>query len=119
MASPLRAGLFFGVSLMFGLFVSSRVLNTAACELVKNFSKTCPVGKVVPVNSVAAALDQLYANTGTLIQRHRWGIFARARLAKAVQRELQLLGYSPELVSRITSALIVNALVLINKTQKT
>lgn len=102
---------------MFNLFVSSSTLNTVAHELVHALETTCTPGKSVPEKQVAVALEELYLNTAHIIKEHRLGVLGRARLTMAVQKELQMRSYSPELVSRITSALMVNAMVHARKKQ--
>lgn len=100
---------------MLGLF-SSAALNSEVETIVGEFVKTCPppvtVGrKPMPKAQIESSLQVLYAQVADCVQKRRLGILGRARLAKALQTEMQRYKYPDELVSQLVSAVTVNALV--------
>ncbi len=102
---------------MFGWIASTKSLRETARTLTNSFAEDCPPprnqnpSKRVSEKKVAVALDRLYAQAADYIRERRLGVIGRARLAKAFQAEMQALGYPPELVGKLTSALTINALV--------
>jgi len=100
---------------MFGI-LSSSALRTQAGDLVAAFVAACPVAKLggggaALEKRVAQALDELCAATAAYARAQRLGILGRARLAKALQEELRRRDYPADVVSRVTGAVTVNALV--------
>ena len=102
---------------MFG-FGSHSSLHAEAKEAMEAFSRVCPppakVGKgfkPVPENKVAASLESLNIRIAGYVKKTRLGVLGRARLAKALQNEMNRLGYPADLSSRVVSAITVNALV--------
>ena len=100
---------------LFNLF-SSKLVDGFAKELAHDFSKSyksqgefSKKGKV-PEQKVDQLLAHIFVKTRTFRQENRLGVFKRARLAKKFQDELIFLGYEPELVSRVTTALLTAAL---------
>jgi hypothetical protein len=108
----LTAGCFF----MFG-FISQLSLQTEARESLEIFARACPPPakvvkhKPVPESKVAASLETLHKRIALYAQNQSLSFIGRARLAKALQNEMNRLGYPADLVSRVVSAVTVNALV--------
>jgi hypothetical protein len=67
--------------------------------------------KPVPENKVTASLEALNQRMAEYAKNKRLSFIGRARLAKALQNEMNQLGYPADLVSRVVSAVTVNALV--------
>lgn len=101
---------------MFG-FATQKSLQLEAREALEVFAQVCPPPdkvakhKVVPENKVAASLAALNQRIALYAKEKRLSFIGRARLAKALQNEMNLLGYPADLVSRVISAVTVNALV--------
>ncbi len=101
--------------MMFFKFISNKAVDACAKELAVYFARSCPLMNA-SANSrsfekqIDHALAELFNRAKTFRQEHRLGIFKRARLAKKFQDELILLGYEPELVNRVTTALVATAL---------
>lgn len=101
---------------MFG-FVSQLSLQSEARESLEAFAQVCPPSeklksrKAVPESLVAASLATLQKRIAQYAQARRLSFIGRARLAKALQNEMNRLGYPADLVSRVVSAVTVNALV--------
>lgn len=100
-----------------GLFGLGASLDRLAEELAGEFSQVCPVGgapQVRPLKRQAwidKGLGRIYDRARDYRQAHGLGILARARLAKSFQREMIRLGYEQVLVSKVTTALVMTALV--------
>jgi len=100
-----------------GLFGLGASLDRLAEELAGEFSRICPVGgagQVRPFNRQARidkGLERIYDRARDYRQAHGLGILARARLAKSFQREMTGLGYEQALVNKVTTALVMTALV--------
>jgi hypothetical protein len=77
------------------------------CPLPAEFSKK---NKLVFEQKVDHTLVEVFVRVKSFRKEHRLGIFKRARFAKIFQDELTLLGYDPELVSKVTAALVATAL---------
>ena len=106
---------------MFASF-SKGYLRTEARQIVEAFVVSCPPPskaghKPVSEKNVARSLDALYRQAARLSQEKRLGIWGRARLARALQAELQGLGYPADLVSRVVGAVTVNSLVAATPTR--
>lgn len=101
---------------MFGI-ASTLSLQIEAREALEAFARVCPPPdkvtsyKAVPQSKVAASLEMLNQRIALYSQQNRLSFIGRARLAKALQNEMNLLGYPADLVSRVVSAVTVNALV--------
>jgi hypothetical protein len=100
----------FGIGL--GKFVDAYAKEVAhdllrLCPLPKEFSK---MSSLAFEQKVDRALVEVFAQVKSFRKKHRLGIFKRARFAKTFQDELTLLGYAPELVSKVTAALVATAL---------
>ncbi len=107
---------------MLGL-VSRTTLNEAVRTLIDGMDqqldqrgksparKSSPDKKAVD-KTAESALKNLYQGAATFCSSHRLGIVGRARLAQALQTELRARGYGAELVSKVTMAVVTNALVV-------
>lgn len=101
---------------MFG-FASSKSLQVEASAAMEAFARVCPppakVIKYQPVSEkkVAASLEALNQRIAQYSLNTHLSFIGRARLAKALQNEMNLQGYPADLVSRVVSAVTVNALV--------
>jgi hypothetical protein len=101
---------------MFG-FISQLSLQIEARDSLGEFARVCPPPvklakhKPVPESKVAASLETLHKRIALYAQNQRLSFIGRARLAKTLQNEMNLLGYPADLVSRVVSAVTVNALV--------
>lgn len=101
---------------MFG-FASQKSLQTEAREALSAFARVCPPpdkvkkGKPVPEHQVAESLQTLKLRLANYAKGQRLSFIGRARLAKALQSEMQSQGYPGELVSRVVGAITVGALV--------
>lgn len=60
-------------------------------------------------------METLHKRIALYAKEKRLSFIGRARLAKALQNEMNLLGYPADLVSRVISAVTVNALVAPNR----
>ena len=95
---------------MFGLISPRLSLHNEARETLEAFAKVCPPvdkaaakHKPVPEKKVAESLELLNKRIADYAQKNR--------LAKALQNEMNQMGYPADLVSRVVSAVTVNALV--------
>jgi len=102
---------------MFG-FATKKSLKIEASAALEAFALVCPPpsrlakrSKPVPESKVAASLEALHQRIALYALNRRLSFIGRARLAKALQNEMNLLGYPVDLVSRVVSAVTVNALV--------
>lgn len=101
---------------MFG-FISSLSLKTEAREALEEFARVCPPpdkikkGKPVPEQKVSESLEALKKRMAAYAKSQRLSFIGRARLAKALQTEMQAQGYPGELVSRVIGAITIGALV--------
>lgn len=97
-----------------GLFSAKRV-DDYAKNLAREFSARCPLPTdrqraQIPQSKIDSALGEIFGQAQVFRRENRLGIFKRARFAKTFQDELAGLGYAPELVTKVTTALVVNAL---------
>lgn len=101
---------------MFG-FASQQSLQTEARDALLEFARICPPPdkasrpKSVPQNKVAAALHALHNRIAHFAQTQRLSFIGRARLAKALQSEMNRMGFPAGMVSQVISAVTMNALV--------
>jgi hypothetical protein len=101
---------------MFGI-ATKKSLQIEAREALEKFARVCPPPakvvkhKPVPESKVAASLEALHTRIALYAKQNSLSFIGRARLAKALQNEMNLLGYPTDLVSRVVSAVTVNALV--------
>lgn len=101
---------------MFGI-ASTLSLQIEAREALEVFARVCPPPakvtsyKAIPQSRVAESLETLNQRIALYAKNKRLSFIGRARLAKALQNEMNLLGYPADLVSRVVSAVTVNALV--------
>ncbi len=65
----------------------------------------------IDAQAIDGSLNQLYAAVATYIQEHKFGAVRRAAFAFAIQDALREQKFSPEAVSKVTSALVMNALI--------
>lgn len=97
-------------------FTSGKVVDTFARQLAQDFFKSCerPDRSVAKDKAFDKKADQvllsIYARAKAFREEHRLGVINRARFAKSFQDQLVSLGYSPELVGRVTTALVAAAL---------
>lgn len=96
-------------------FVCGKLVDSFAKELAKDFAKACPLtgainGKRDPGKQAEKALADIFKRASSFRQEQRLGVFKRARLAKKFQDELRALGYDADMVNRVTTALVTNAL---------
>ncbi len=85
----------------------------AARELARQFARQAPLDGAIrgdPGQTAEQAIRQLCEAAQRFRATRRLGIIARARFAKALQDELKALGYAPDTVSRVTTAVLVGAL---------
>lgn len=97
-------------------FVSNKVVDAFARELVTDFMRQCPLGQK-PVmkggafeKKVDAVLSDIYRRAKDFRTEQDLGVFKRARLAKVFQDELSAAGYPADVVNKITTALVASAL---------
>ncbi len=99
---------------LFG-FTSRKRVDECAKHLALEFSRLCPLsGHVNSIKNaekkVESALSGIYREARAFRRQNGLGVFRRARFAKVFQDELARLGYPPELFTKVTTALVVNAL---------
>lgn len=100
-----------------GLLGLGASLDRLAMELAGEFSRLCPVRGLRQVRPfkhqarIDRGLERIYDRARDYRKAHRLGILARARLAKSFQREMTRLGYEHALVNKVTTALVMTALV--------
>lgn len=101
---------------MFG-FISSQSLQAEAQEALEDFARACPPpgkvkkGKSVPEHKITESLETLKQRMAAYAKNQHLSFIGRARLAKALQSEMQSQGYPGDLVSRVVGAITVGALV--------
>lgn len=101
---------------MFG-FASQKSLQTEARAALEAFARVCPPpdkakkAKPVPEPKIAESLATLKQRMAAYAQSQRLSFIGRARLASALQSEMQSQGYPGDLVSRVVGAVTVGALV--------
>ena len=98
----------------FGL-TSRKRGDQCAKNLAREFSQWCPLsepakGGRYSEKKVEGALAEIYRQAKAFRQENRLGVLNRARFAKVFQDELAGLGYPPELFTKVTTALVINAL---------
>lgn len=96
-------------------FTSGRRIDEFAKELAGEFSRLYPLsgtakGGRSSAKAVETALGQIYERAKAFREARRLGVLNRARLARSFQNELLRLGYPGEMVSKVTAALLANAL---------
>jgi hypothetical protein len=97
-------------------FGSGKVVDGCARQLAQDFFKACsrPGPSSAKDKAFEKKADQvllgIYARAKAFRVEQRLGIINRARFAKTFQDELVTLGYAPDLVSRVTTALVTTAL---------
>lgn len=97
-------------------WVSRKQVDDCARILARDFSTLCPLsgenaGKAtVAAKKVEGALNQIFTRAKSFRQENRLGVLKRARLAKTFQDELMGLGYPPEVINKVTTALVATAL---------
>lgn len=99
-------------------FVSGKI-QALADELVGKLVQTAKTpGKKsqkpkfgVDSKDVENSLDKLYDEALTLVTRQRMGVVRRASFAFAIQQALLDQGFSGQIAAKVTSALIMNALI--------
>ncbi len=96
-------------------FMSGGLVDGVAKELANEFAKACPLsgstGKKDELEKrVEKALSGIFIRAKAFRETHHLGIFKRARLAKKFQDEMLAHGYEADLVNRVTTALVANAL---------
>jgi hypothetical protein len=110
------AGCFF----MFG-FASNQTLKIESRDALEEFARVCPPPdktskpKEFPQSKVAASLDNLHNRIAHFAQTQRLSFIGRAQLAKALQNEMNQMGYPADIVSQVVSAVTVSALVAPNR----
>lgn len=94
-------------------FTSRKSIDEAASRLARQFSESCPPtperGRDLE-KRMAGALNDLYEGARQFRSECHLGVLNRARYAKAFQDELTRLGYPPDVVTKVTTALVINAL---------
>lgn len=97
-------------------FTSGKAVDAFARQLAQDFSNSCSrlgvgSGKDKAFDKKAdQIMVGIYARAKAFRQEKRLGVINRARFAKSFQDELASLGLSPDLVSRVTTALVASAL---------
>ncbi len=97
-------------------FASRKRVDEGAKKLAREFSRLCPVPEHLskasrhPEKQVERALAEIYEQARAFQEKTRLGVLNRARFAKTFQDELAQLGYPPELFTKVTTALVINAL---------
>jgi len=56
---------------------------------------------------LAGAMDALYARAGKFNREHNMGIYKKAKFGNTLKWELKALGYSEELIDKITQDLMI------------
>lgn len=98
-------------------FISGKSLQAEAREALADFARTCPPpdkarkDKPAPEQKIAESLASLKQRLAAYAKVQRLSFLGRARLAKALQTEMQAQGYPGDLVSRVVGAVTVSALV--------
>lgn len=101
---------------MFG-FASHKSLQAEAIKALEAFARVCPPpakakkGKPAPEQKIVESLDTLKRHMAAYAKTERLSFIGRARLARALQSEMQSQGYPGELISRVVGAVTVGALV--------
>jgi hypothetical protein len=101
---------------MFGI-ISSAALREQAAVLVGRFSaatapsKRAGRSRAASGSAIEAALKALYEEAADYSRERKLSVIGRARLARALQEELRRCGFPADLVSKVTGAVAVNALV--------
>jgi hypothetical protein len=101
---------------MFG-FISGKSLQAEARAALAEFARVCPPpdksrkSKPVAEPKIAESLATLKQRLAAYAKTQRLSFLGRARLAKALQSEMQAQGYPGDLVSRVVGAVTVSALV--------
>ncbi len=96
------------------LFVSQAMRDKADVLVANLVAVYPPRGKIkdaVTPKGVEAVLNKLYAEAGQFVAEKKLGIIRRAAFARTVQQALFAQGYPAEMVTQVTSALTMNALV--------
>lgn len=96
-------------------FTSRKRVDECAKNLAREFSRLCPLSEHAkggrnPEKKVEGALTEIYKQARAFRDENHPGVFNRARFAKVFQDELAGLGYPPELFTKVTTALVINAL---------
>jgi len=97
-------------------FTSGKVVDGFARQLARDFFNECkrPDRATTKTKAFEKRADQalvgIYARAKAFREERRLGVINRARFAKGFQDELASLGMAPELVSRVTTALVTSAL---------
>lgn len=97
-------------------FTSYKVVDAYAKELANDFFRLCAQPGSSASNNklfekkVEQALIGIFAQVKIFRKEHHLGIFNRARFAKVFQDEMMRMGYAPELVNEVTTALVAAAL---------
>lgn len=100
---------------LFG-FTSGKVVDAFARQLAQDFFNACskPGQGAARDKNFEKKADQvligIYARAKAFRQERSLWVINRARFAKAFQDELMQLGYAPDLVNRVTTALMAAAL---------
>ena len=99
---------------MFG-FIPSAVLRERAVQLVDVFARDIAAPgkarrKAALESAANDALQVLFLGVADFCRVERLGVIGRARLARTLQDELRRRGFPAEMVSRVTSAVTINAL---------
>jgi DUF1680 family protein len=101
-------------------FVSSSELRDQAVRLVSAFAQEAVPAKGRSKVSTEAlanrALQSLFDGVAEYCRARKLGVIGRARLAKALQAELQSRQFSDDTVAKVTSAVAINSLVRSGKT---
>lgn len=83
-----------------------KLLQTATTSSKKNRSKPG-----VDSRDVESSLGQLYDEAIAVVTRQKMGALRRASFAFAIQQALLDRGFSDQIASKVTSALVMNALI--------
>jgi hypothetical protein len=93
----------------------NRQLDDAANSIVKEFAQRCPVAgkknRPLSEDETSVELENMFLHVARVRSALKLGILGRAHLAYKVQGKLAALGYPPEMVSKVVSALVIRALV--------
>ncbi|MFN7085117.1 MAG: hypothetical protein ACK4N4_00650 [Burkholderiales bacterium] len=99
---------------IFGFTPRKRVDETAK-KLAREFFRLCPPaapakGGQPSEKKIESALAEIYKQAKAFRRENRLGVLNRARFAKVFQDELAALGYPSESFTKVTTALVINAL---------
>lgn len=95
----------------------SAQIRDFARSTVEQFAGFCPppshhpARRQLSAKGLDRAINAVYEAVATFRRQHRLGIFRRAHLARAIQREFQSRGYQQQLTNKVLTAIVFRSLV--------